>query len=315
MIRIILTPFLLVTVFTLTTEVAFMQQWFDPRTLRCIVLIEKQVQNNYPALGTGFLVTSDREDGTRTPILVTAKHVLQRDKIFISIPADAEIVAYASKYKKTRFKLGDIWWDLSGERLRCEFKPANNGRYRYATHSDTTLDIAAFPLDVRDTCELDGKILKISKVGVLLSSFFKSKKNVQLGDDIYFVGFPFGYGSSDPLSPVLRSGTVAWIKPNGQEFWLDALSYGGNSGSPVFTKSTMTPKLGVFENTPVYLIGMIVGHLAEYYPLQRLNISETLLVAETDTVEIENRGLARAVWVDEILEVVKKASLIKLDGK
>lgn len=310
-IGIIFITILLLTVLVPTPELAFGQQWFNPQTLQCIVLIEKLVQGRYAPLGTGFLVTGEREDGK--PILITAKHLMKRDKIFISIPADSEIITYASKYQTTRFKIGDTWWHLTGERLRCEFETINKGLHKYVTHSDTAIDIAAFPLDVGTSLEKNGEILKVSKIALVPKNFYESKKNVQLGDDIYFVGYPFGLGSSDPLSPVLRSGTVAWIGPTGSEFLLDAMSYGGNSGSPVFTKATITKEFGVIANTPVYLIGMIFGHLKQDYPLLKIDTIQEQEALVVDTVEIENLGLAKAVWIDEILEVVKKASLIKLD--
>jgi len=103
-----------------------------------------------------------------------------------------------------------------------------------------------------------------------------------------------GRYTSKVSSPVLRTGIVSWKSDESNEFLLDALSYSGNSGSPVFTKA----KIG---KAGPDLIGMVTGHLNEELEFEDKN---NLMKKPKSH---GNMGLAICVWIDDILEVVKIA--------
>jgi len=86
-------------------------------------------------------------------------------------------------------------------------------------------------------------------------------------------------------------------------FLLDALSYGGNSGSPIFQKVIIGSKPGKLDWSDAKLIGMIVGH-------QSLKIENILNQPNPNELKFEvtdidlNIGLARCVYSDDIVYTV-----------
>jgi hypothetical protein len=281
-------------------EIAY-SQWFDPQTLNCVVLLEKLVDSTYVPHGTGFLIKLGTEDVI--PIAITAKHLLNREKIYISIPSDK---SFKEKYRKRQIKILNTTWHIEANRLRCEFETGIKDTKRFVVHPDSALDIAAFPLEIGTQVGLKGEdLFQITSIQVIGSSRIPSRSGFSLGTNAYFIGFPMGFGSSDPISPVLRSGTIAWISPKNKEFWLDAISLGGNSGSPVFTQATLNPQFGVIKPESPKLIGIIFGHYGEKIPMLQADAEKGIVIQKVR--EIENWGLARAIWCDDILAVARLA--------
>jgi hypothetical protein len=192
-------------------------------------------------------------------------------------------------------------WTIEGQRLRTSFTTRIDSIDHYASHP--SLDIAAFPIGIGSRVGIDEDTLRVSPIRYLVRSFVLPREQVSLGDQVYFLGFPGGLGSLDPISPVLRGGNIAWIDPQAAEFWIDAVSLGGNSGSPVFTAAgrelDLTPRPSMF-------IGMVFGHHGQRVLLPTVH-EETLSIRIAAT-EIENWGLARAVWAKDILSVVEAAA-------
>ena len=156
--------------------------------------------------------------------------------------------------------------------------------------------------------------IKICNVKSFPKSFMRLKKDVKLGEDIYFLGYPYMIGTkegysintnigsirsgqykTDVTTPVLRTGIVSWKSDTNKEFLLDAFSYSGNSGSPVFTKAK-------FGKPGPDLIGMVIGHLNE-----NLEFEDVKNINKSKTKTYGNMGLARCLWIDDILDVVKIA--------
>ena len=132
------------------------------------------------------------------------------------------------------------------------------------------------------------------------------EKDLSLGDEIYFVGFPFGIGAHHRIEPLVRSGSIAWISENSREFLLDAFSFGGNSGSPVFLKRLIGTKPGVLRWEKPFLVGMITGHHSIRLENVLTQPDPSVLKFEKGTINL-NLGLARCVWVDDILHIANKA--------
>jgi hypothetical protein len=111
------------------------------------------------------------------------------------------------------------------------------------------------------------------------------RADVKLCEEIFFTGFPFEIGTISPvLRPLIRAGHIAWLSPESDTFILDAFSYGGNSGGPVFRKIST-------KNEKTMLVGMISGHWG----------------LEIQGIEIENVGLANCLWLDDMVDVIEKA--------
>ena len=134
--------------------------------------------------------------------------------------------------------------------------------------------------------------IKIINSASIPRSIIGSKNEIEIGTEINFLGFPFsigtgkgyffsGYYADESNTPLLRTGSVAWKSKRDPAFLLDAISYSGNSGSPIFTKA------GVLGGNPK-LIGIVTGHLFDLR-----------LGKEADI----NIGLAQCIWIDEVLQL------------
>ena len=156
--------------------------------------------------------------------------------------------------------------------------------------TNDTLDIGifkmSFPTSTIFTDNGKSDTIQITSFTSFPMSMIKTKKFIDIGTPINFLGFPFAIGSSsgfyslgiyadNKVNPLLRQGVVAWKSDNSKEFLLDAFSYGGNSGSAIYTQ------VSIFGGKPS-LVGMVLGHLND------LNFN--------NQVDI-NYGLARAVWM------------------
>lgn len=292
-------------------------QWYNQFTEDCVILIEQHTNDKYYPVGTGFLIQSESE--SRYPVVVTNKHLLNRGNIFISIPADKEILDYARWKNISEITIGNRVWKLQDKRLRTEYNTIKDGKLNYVLHEDTLIDIAAFPLEIRrfisTNDDFDGLAknqlpaargkIKCCSFTMVPRKFIGKREDMRLGRDTFFLGFPLGFGAEDPISPILRSGTIAWVDPEGKEFWLDAVSLNGNSGSPVFAKPNTEDNL---DEQHSRLIGMIYAHWGQNISLYVPDENNKVPVEAIK--EIENLGLARAVWADDILNVVERAERI-----
>ena len=281
-------------------------EWFEQETLRSILLFEKLTDKGYRPHGTGFLVGARSDTSIYRydmRIAITNKHLLHgREEVYVSIPATDEFIKYTKSAGTKQVKVKSRMWSLDGKRLRTKFETIINDKKMYAVHDNPAIDIAAFQLNPPGIITTDdGKEVKVSNIALLGDSFVGSNKEIRLGRETYFVGFPWGFGSLDPISPVVRSASVAWIDPCHGEYWLDAISLGGNSGSPVFTK---TQKLQDDELEHAKLVGIIFGHHGDKRQLISI---DTSCQAHIELLEIENSQLARAVFINDILIVIDKA--------
>jgi len=277
-------------------------EWFDPQTLRCLVLLERDATPEPTPLGTGFLALTPGPGPVA--IVITAKHLLNRPSICVSVPAETSFVAYCSnnQLRCDSLQVQGYTWDLDGSKLRCRVSLRDCSRDLVVSHPDSGLDIAAFPLEIPKWLTVNGDTVLVSKCLLLGPGYFLNRETIPLGTRTYFLGFPMGLGAGDCISPVLRSGSVAYIDHFGKEFWLDSVSMGGNSGSPVFTGSERTVSL---RYSPPQIVGMVVGHFCEHRTfLEEVSTPKGMVVVSAPA-ELENWGLARAIWAKDILVLLE----------
>jgi len=266
--------------------------YFSEESLDCTVLLEKKVDSLFIPHGTGYLLYDYTKKSTYN--VVTCEHVLRNREIYICLPVDS---IFAKKMREHGQSVIDFFgqkWLLSGNKLRARYELIPNKTFV----TDKSLDIGVFSINISNKAfENDTTEVKVAKIKGIPKSMIITSDKVPLGIDVYFTGFPLMIGteyglyvkgftglfSDDIPNPLVRKGSVAWKSNNNNEFLLDALSYGGNSGSPIFTISD-------FQNKS-YLIGMVLGHLP--------------------SEKSDNIGLARCIWMDDILGLVEKYDKIK----
>lgn len=282
------TPIILIAVFIIPINArSKVIQWFDEELVGSIVLLEKEVNRKFIPHGTGFLIYN--YETPSNPILVTCAHVLKRSEIYVTVTADSELIRYAKAKNINEFFINESTWILHGNQLKLKVNLKKD--ISYVTHK--SIDIAALPIGLATRY---GE-LGLSKTKTIPKHRIqKSETNSLLGDEVYFVGFPFGIGTEDILQPLVRSGSIAWLSKESSIFLLDAFSNPGNSGSPVFTKKSLS-------KPESYLIGMVIGHIPE--PIE-LPVGKGGC-AKSKTFIQQNIGLARCVWVNDIMTVVRLA--------
>lgn len=255
-----------------------------------VVLLEKKVGDELIPHDTGTLFYNYINPAQS--IIVTNEHVLRNKEIYVVIHMTSALKDTLKKYNDTLININGQIWEVIGNTLIAEFLLIKN--LTFVTHD--SLDIAAFPIYMGSFFRKDSKDFRASNIRAIPQSLVKYKDSQIVTNHVYFVGFPLGIGTPSGLRtknekdiveefykvevplPLVRSDIIAWLADNNNEFLLDALSFGGNSGSPIYTNI-----LG--DN--LYYVGMVFGHWGS---------------------SNSNIGLARCYWADEIMKVVEKAS-------
>jgi hypothetical protein len=273
-------------------------QWLDEQTIQSTVLIEKITDEGFITHGTGFLMYN--YDSQSDFVVVTCAHLISNKKMLsIRFNPDSSLLKHLSVKEKRGTFVKNVIITESSIRLLVQLD--DNNRY---IHPE--LDIAAFhfsfPQLVKKT---DTGMINLKAIDFKLipHSQIKKKSELSLGDEVYFIGFPLGYGVTKFVEPIVRSGSIAWLPTEYDFFLLDAFSYGGNSGSPVFQKVIVGSKPGDLKWSSPKLVGMVVGH-------QSIELKNILNQPNPDELKFEvtdvdlNIGLARCVYVDDILFTV-----------
>jgi hypothetical protein len=288
-------------------------QWFDEIALKSSVHIEICKDDTFKSLGTGFLLAWS-DDVTRA-VLVTCAHIVKnKSEIFVTVNVDRQFLNWAVKNNMKHVTIRDSidqgvikdekTWDIDANYIRTKLILQNEVM---VIHKD--LDIAVVYLDLPNikmqVNEQDSIIrtiinkpiyqslkgITVFQKSYILPDNILSKDQVMLGDNIFFVGFPFGLGTTPILQPVVRSGIVAWKSEYHSNFLLDALSFGGNSGSAVFSQKS--------NSKDAKLIGMVTGHI-------------DTVINKTGEKSFINAGLVTCVWIDDIGKTVDELGNLKI---
>jgi hypothetical protein len=213
---------------------------------------------DFVANGTGFFVLIPNEDKTGGHgYLVTAKHVLQNSegdffkRVFLRV-----------NDKKGGAEFGAIDLVPSG--------PTQNVFW----HDDQTVDVAVIPvlpsLDRFDFLAIAPEMIKSR-------DDFKNT-TIMAGSDVFFVGLFTPHYGDKRNTPIFRFGRVAMLtddpirwqeagKPPvlGQLYLLETMSFGGNSGSPVFFMQGVDRQPGtlVVGAPEITLAGVMRGNFNE----------------------------------------------------
>jgi hypothetical protein len=276
-------------------------QWLDPQTLQSTVLLEKIQNDSFITHGTGILIHN--YDIPNEFIVVTCAHLIAgKSEISVRVKPDS---TFLKLWKQTGQKQVIIENAIFiGNTVR--FIAKLDDKYSF---SQSDLDIAAFRLKIPPiflTSDTVTKRINVTNLlGIPTKSGIEYRKNLSLGDEIYFVGFPLGYGATEFVDPIVRSGSIAWIPSTEKMFLIDALSYGGNSGSPIFKKRIIGAKPGSISWSDTKLIGMVIGH-------QSIQIKNILNQPDPKQLKFEvtdvdlNIGLATCVYADDIMYAIDK---------
>lgn len=237
------------------------------KTVTFVFLADEQgnprVQNGTPvAIGTGFFVFVENEAGGPGGhgYLVTAKHVLRND---------------AGAYLPTVcIRMNDK--NGGSQFLRLDLRPEGPQKNVFE-HGDATVDIAvvaALPSqELFDFLAFPTNLIKSKEE-------FK-KSTIRPGSDVFFAGLFAPHYGEKVNSPIFRFGRVAMLpedrirwqevgkQPEQVELYLlETMSFGGNSGSPVFFSQGMdrVPGQIILGGDEITLAGVMRGNFNEPRP-------------------------------------------------
>ena len=249
--------------------------------------------------GTAFFVgvKNPSDSNVFSIYLVTAKHVLYKpktteflDKVFIRL-----------NKKVGGSEIGVIPIKANGDKRTVFF------------HSDTSVDVAVIPF-LPDQEKFDFKFL--SDDMITTKDAFKALK-IREGSDVFFTGLFTPYPGSVKNHPIVRFGRVALVTDEkiewqGQQmdlYLIEAGSYGGNSGAPVFfyLGSDREPGSIVVGAPILKLAGIMQG---TFLDAQEIKVLETKKVP----IALSNMGIAAVVPAYKLHEVLFSDELKKHRG-
>jgi hypothetical protein len=209
--------------------------------------------------GTGFFVLVENENGPGVyGYLVTAKHVLldERGQFFRRV-----FVRVNSKENGSVLIAADLI--------------ANGQTQNIYTHADPTVDIAVIPA-LPDQAKFDFLALPSS---MIRSKEEFQKSTIAPGSDVFFAGLFTSHYGDRANAPIFRFGRVAMLpterirwqtdaaKPPEfiEAYLLETMSFGGNSGSPVFFSQGADRESGriIIGAPEITLAGVMRGNFNE----------------------------------------------------
>ena len=268
---------------------------------KTVVFLYVDKDANLIPYGTGFFVgvKHPNDPNVFTPYLVTAKHVISKpnsteyfDKIFLRL-------------NKT---------DGGSEILMLPIAPDGNNK-RVFVHNDPSVDIAVIPCLPNEN-KFD--FLVFPDEYLTTKEEYKNLK-ISEGSEVFFTGLFTPYLGAEKNYPVVRFGRVALVADekilfNGKQqdlYLIEAGSYGGNSGSPVF----FCVRRDELEPGKLFLSGSSFYRLAGIMEGTFLDARE-IKVIETKSIPIaqSNMGIAAVVPSYKLREILFSDELRKKRG-
>jgi hypothetical protein len=246
--------------------------------------------------GTGFFVYVE-ENKKIFSYLVTAKHVL--------LDKDG------NRYKEIYIRLNTQ--KNSSEVLRIPFVGENAFKVYY--HNDSSIDIAVIPL-LPDVSKFDFRMLTSN---MLTTKDLFNDVKIREGDDVFFTGLFTPYFGVDRNYPIFRFGKVAllteepipWFENKQNQYLklylIEAQSYGGNSGSPVFfyLKYDRQETKRFIGKDAYLLAGIMKGYFADTQEIK-------IIDAKPVPISQQNNGIAAVVPAYFLHEIIFSDELVNL---
>ncbi|MEQ1656464.1 MAG: serine protease [Nitrospira sp.] len=269
----------------------------EVKSVVAYVLIEQE--GKLVPNGTGFFVGV--KDPSRPEVysvyLVTARHVLFKPKT----------KDFLSKVF-LRINRKDGGSDVGAVLLVPSGKNQN-----VFVHPDTSVDLAAVPM-LPNQSKYDFKFLP--------DEFLTSKNDfdalhIREGSDVFFTGLFTQYPGAQRNHPIVRFGRVALVTDekiawDGQDmdlYLIEAASYGGNSGSPVFfyLGSDREPGALVVGPPIIKLAGIMQGTFMDAQEIRAIDTAKI-------PISVASMGIAAIVPAYKLRELLEAEAAKKARG-
>jgi len=181
-------------------------------------------------------------------------------------------------------------------------------------HDDPSVDLAVFPITL-DQTRYDA--LPMSQ-NMLLDRDGLSKNEITEGTDVFFTGLFAAYPGNKRNVPITRFGKLALVPEEPIQFadrsamfyLMEAQSYGGNSGSPVFFYAGLERVPGALTMGEPFLklAGVVSGRFNETLPVQGIQTGVTSVVSP-------NIGIMAVVPSYQLREILFGMRLLEMRRK
>jgi len=205
----------------------------------------------FVVVGTGIMFRL-KDDPTKTPWLVTAKHV------FLD-----QAEGWAPSHLQIRFS----WVDDQpvDQHLGVRITLTQRGRRRWLVHPDPAVDLACLPLIIPP--DEAGR----TQIPAVTMDDFASAKDIYEGAPVVVLGYPGAVGPHFWTRAIVRQGIIAWVSPTKSQstpFLIDSNVFPGNSGGPVFKLPAGTDRHGHFAaGGKVTFLGIVTQARIQKLPL------------------------------------------------
>lgn len=284
---------------------------FYKNTVNATILLYKKTGDRLIPHGTAFILYNYDLQSDES-ILVTCEHVTHHDTLVAAIPATDSLkkALLGNNQHQLFFSAGSgkqvVTFD--GNNLLFDI-PLKQG-INYYKHP--YLDLATIFCDLPTALvNKANKLVPLTNMKTLPKSSMGQRDDMYAGQEITFIGFPSGIGTkvgffgSDKYSdsrtnPLFRKGIISWTSENADLFLVDGFSYGGNSGSPVFSIPD-----GESEGK---FLGMVIGHLNDEVEINNVSMDSNskVIVSHKTSIPVNN-GLAQCIPAYIIYEFANKA--------
>jgi hypothetical protein len=244
--------------------------------------------------------------------LITAKHVVHTNSNDLNSPL------FTTLWIRVNNKSGDS--SMHGLNLI-----ASGGDPSVFFHSDPSVDIAVIGIVPNDLDTIDIKSMPENMLTT--ADDFKSL-NIGVGTDMFFTGMFTGFLGEKRSYPIVRFGKLVMIPdekialpglPAAEGYLMEAFSFGGNSGSPVFfyPSPDNTPGVMVLGPRPIKIAGVMRGFFGDVEPIQLLQPQTAAQAQPGQSIPVSNgnSGIAFVVPARLISEILHSPELENLRQK
>jgi len=236
---------------------------------KTVVYIGNSVKGSIKFIGTGFRFSYKDKN-----FLITAKHV---------ILDEVGNVNYNLRFYFNTIHSGKIG-SRSFEELKSEEK------FEWVFHNNPEVDIAIIPI-------LSGKEELVKSIP---DTDLKSIDKLTETQDVISISYQPRTVHPKTINPVIRSGIISQIN-NDKKFLVDGSSFPGNSGSPIFLKTTILTK--TYSDIKKDERPKLIGVVGAYVPYQDIAISQQ--TGKPRVIFEENTGLSVGWSIDYLEEIFK----------
>lgn len=260
-----------------------------------------------------FLFADDREPrpiGTGFWVAVPAKE--DKQKLFCYVATARHVVNGMSS---VLLRLNLARSDQPSGFVRIDLTTGNTVPL---LHPNPAVDIAAIPFAPPQD---EGVDFKVIQKDMFAMRDFRERETVSEGDEVFFIGLmPQVYGKLRN-TPVVRHGWIALVTDepfeteNGEAnyLYIEANSYPGNSGSPVFLRFGPIRQAGTITvgGDRIMLLGVMHGYLQQGRPVDRVGVES----AAKTLAFFENINIAMVCPVDYLAEILESPEAKKRRGE